>query len=101
MGKKITIDGRGHATIDCEAVSFGLMPKRGFIMANGETHQSVLQGVKITHCRGGKGGENKRNMYGLHVAYLILVKDSSPQVLHTIIHDSRSHFSGGGIAAQY
>ena len=67
MGKKITIDGRGRATIDCEAFSFGLMPKRGFIMANGETHQSVLQGVKITHCRGGKGGENKRNMYGLHV----------------------------------
>ena len=37
MGKKITVDGRGHATIDCQATSFGDFPKRGFIFANEET----------------------------------------------------------------
>ena len=47
MGKKITIDGRGRATIDCEAFLFGLMPKRGFIMANGETHQPCFKESKL------------------------------------------------------
>ena len=43
MGKKITIDGRGEATIDCEADSYESMPKR-FIFANGETSESILRG---------------------------------------------------------
>ena len=51
MGKKITIDGRGHATIDCEADSYESMPKRGFIFANGETSESILRGCHSTRCR--------------------------------------------------
>ena len=53
MGKKITVDGHGHATVDCQATSFGDFPKRGFIFANGETRETVLKGVKITRCMSG------------------------------------------------
>ena len=66
MGKKITVDGHGHATVDCQATSFGDLPKRGFIFANGETRETVLRGLKITRCQSGRSyaPEYKRTYYG-------------------------------------
>ena len=51
MGKKITVDGHGRATVDCQATSFGDFPKRGFIFANGKTLETVLRGVRIVRCQ--------------------------------------------------
>eukprot|EP00946_MAST-07B_sp_MAST-7B-sp1_P003443 g3443.t1 len=53
MGKKITVDGHGHAVIDCQATSFGDLPKRGFIFANGETRETVLRECESDYLGGG------------------------------------------------
>ena len=59
MGKEITIDGRGHATIDCEAFSFGLHAKHVASCSQmGRRTESVLQGVY--HCKSAKARINKR-----------------------------------------
>ena len=97
MGKEITIDGGGHATIDCEAESYGPMPKRGFIFANGETSASILQGVTIAHCRSATSTNgimySNRGAYG---AGIFFDSGVSAQIFNTIVLDCDAKYGGGG-----
>ena len=68
MGKKITVDGHGRATIDCEG-EMAYFPKRGFIFANGETRETVLRGVKIVGGAVLSATENVSLITTLHVAW--------------------------------